>query len=318
MKQPTICAFLLAAAAWAQEPVTLQVDVENQVRYAGDVTDPSRVAQSPTPVPVSPNRAVNFGNSTVFGDIIAVNGNPAKGAWAYVEHNIRLTPNPAVVPPGAAISDTMLTNLCVQSLEFVDPNGVSFGSIFGMGGVGSVKGWAIVGGAGAFAGAKGTMYATGAITIRTTSQAEDPSMRRINGGGRGTYVIQLYPMFRPEVLIGASGPVIIHDDYSQVTSAKPARSGEVLILYAKGLGPTTPSVNLGDLYPGAPFAVVNSPVEVLVNGKAASAISQIGLPGTSDIYHVAFRVPEGTAAGTATVQISAAWVKGSAVGIPVR
>ena len=112
--------------------------------------------------------------------------------------------------------------------------------------------------------------------------------------------------------------MIVHEDYSAITSAKPARSGEVLILYAKGLGPTTPSVNPGDLFPGAPFAVVNSPVEVLVNGKSAPAINQIGLPGTSDIYHVAFRVPEGIAAGSATVQISAAWVKGSAVDIPVR
>jgi uncharacterized protein (TIGR03437 family) len=143
-------------------------------------------------------------------------------------------------------------------------------------------------------------------------------MRRANGGGRGTYVIQLYPMFRPEIFAGQNGPVIVHEDYSPVTPAMPTRSGEVLILYAKGLGPTTPSVSPGDLYPGAPFAVVNSPVEVLVNGKAAPAINQIGLPGTSDIYHVAFRVPDGTAAGTARVQISAAWVKGSAVGIPVR
>jgi uncharacterized protein (TIGR03437 family) len=131
-------------------------------------------------------------------------------------------------------------------------------------------------------------------------------------------VIQLYPMFRPEILAGQNGPVIIHEDYSLVTSAKPARSGEVLILYAKGLGPTTPSVNPGHLYPGAPFAVVNSPVEVLVNGKAAPAINAIDLPGTNDIYHVAFRLPDDTTAGTASVQISAAWVKGSAVGIPIR
>ena len=143
-------------------------------------------------------------------------------------------------------------------------------------------------------------------------------MRRSNGGGRGTYVIQLIPMFRPEVLMGATGPVIIHSDYSAITSDKPARPGEVLILYAKGLGPTIPSVNPGDSYPGAPFAIVTSPVEVLVNGKPSPAINQIGLPGSSDTYHVAFRVPDDTTAGGANVQISAAWVKGAAVPIPVR
>jgi uncharacterized protein (TIGR03437 family) len=162
------------------------------------------------------------------------------------------------------------------------------------------------------------MATAAGIAIRTTSQAEDPSMRRVNGGGRGTYLIQLFPMFRPEVVIGATGPVIIHSDYTLVTSDKPARPGEVLILYAKGLGPTTPSVNPGDLYQDSPFAVVNSPVDVLVNGKAARAINAIGLPGTNDIYHVAFRVPDDTISGPASVQISAAWVKGSAVGIPIR
>ncbi len=95
-------------------------------------------------------------------------------------------------------------------------------------------------------------------------------------------------------------------------------AGEVLILYAKGLGPTTPSVNPGDPYPGAPLAIVNSPVDVLANGKSSPVINQIGLPGTRDIYHVAFRVPNDITAGPARVQISAAWVKGSAVAMPVR
>ena len=56
----------------------------------------------------------------------------------------------------------------------------------------------------------------------------------------------------------------------------------------------------------------------MVNGKPSPAINQIGLPGTSDIYHVAFRVPDDAAAGPANVQISAAWVKGAAVRIPIR
>ena len=308
-------AVLLGVAATAQDtPVILRVDVENQVRYVGDVTDPSRVAQSPVPVAVSPNRAVNFGSSTVIGDVIAVNGSPAKGAWAYVEHNVRLNPIPAT---GAAISDAMLASLCIQNLEFVKPNGDRIGIIFGMGGVGGPD-WAIVGGTGAFVGAKGTMATAPGITIRTTSQAEDPSMRRVNGGGRGTYVIQLIPMFRPEVVIGANGPAVFHSDFSAVNSANPARAGETLIVYAKGLGPTTALLNPGDPFPSEPLAIATSPVEVLVNGKSSPAINQIGLPGTTDTYRVDFRLPDDTVAGTANVQISAAWVKGAAVSIPVR
>ena len=320
MKNAACLAVFLGVAATAQEvPVVLQVDVENTVRYVGDVIDPSRVAQSPAPVPPSSTRALNFGSSTVIGDVVAVNGNRANGAWAYVEHNVRLTPTPTIPMPGGAISDVMQPSVAIHSLEFVTPDGGLIGTILSLGAVGSPsKGWAIVGGIGAFLGATGSISATANPGIRTTSQSEDPSMRRVNGGGRGTYIIQLFPMFRPEVLVGANGPVIIHADYSAVTADKPARPGEVLILYAKGLGPTTPSVNTGDPYPGAPFAIVNSPVEVLVNGKSSPAINQIGLPGTSDVYHVAFRVPDDTTVGSTRVQISAAWVKGSTVAMPVR
>jgi uncharacterized protein (TIGR03437 family) len=215
----------------------------------------------------------------------------------------------------------MRASVGIHSLDFLKPNGELIGSIFAMGFPPPGQpgpGGAIVGGTGAYAGARGIMYTTAGITIRTTSQVEDPSMRRINGGGRATYVFQLFPMFRPEVLVGAAGPVIIHADYSAVTSDKPARPGEILILYAKGLGPTTPSVNPGDPYPSEPLAIVTSPVEVLVNGKSSPAINQIGVPGSTDTYRVDFRVPDGTVAGAASVQISAAWVTGAAAPIPVR
>ena len=313
-------ALLLGVAATAQDvPVVLQVDVENQVRYGG-VADPAQIATSPVPVASSITQ-LNFNRPIVIGDVSAVNGSPAKGAWVSLENNVRLTPTPTVPIPGGAISDAMFASVGIHSLDFLKPNGERIGSIFAMGFPPPGQpgpGGAIVGGTGAFAGARGIMYTTAGITIRTTSQAEDPSMRRINGGGRATYVFQLVPLFRPEVLVGQNGPVIIRSDYTAVTPDKPARPGEVLILYAKGLGPTTPAVNPGERYPGAPFAVVNSPVEVLVNGRSSPAIYQIGLPGTTDTYHVAFRVPDDTAAGAATVLISVAWVTGSAVSIPVR
>ena len=320
MKKTAWAALLLSLSASAQEvPVILQVDVENQVRYGG-LAEPAQIATSPVPV-MSSITQLNFTRPIVIGDIVAVNGSPAKGAMVSLENGVRLTPTPTVPLPGGAISDAMQPSVVILSLDFLRSTGERIGSIFSLGFPPPGQpgpGGAIVGGTGAFVGARGTMATAAGITIRTTSQAEDPSMRRVNGGGRGTYIIQLLPMFRPEVLIDANGPVIIHADYAAVTSDKPARPGEVLILYAKGLGPTTPSVNPGDPYPGAPFAVVNSPVEVLVNGKSSPAINQIGAPGTKDTYRVDFRVPDDAAAGTAKVQLSAAWVTGAEVAIRVR
>lgn len=153
---------------------------------------------------------------------------------------------------------------------------------------------------------------------RNTSQAEDPAMRRIHGGGRQRHVFQIFPMFRPEVVISPAGPVVFHADYTAVAEDRAARAGETLILYARGLGPTNVVLNPGDPFPSQPLAIATSPVEVLINGRPSPAINQIGVPGTNDTYRVDFRVPDATPAGRATIQLSAAWIKGSAVQIPVR
>ena len=318
--RPIWCiAVLLAVAAAAQEvPVVLQVEVENQVRYGG-VVEPSQVATSPVPV-TSSIRQLNFNRPIVIGDVIAVNGSPARGAWVSLENNIRLTPTPTVPLPGGAISDAMQPAVSIHSLEFLKPDGDPIGTILGLGAVGSpTKGWAIVGGTGAFLGAKGAIRATANPGVRTTSQAEDPSMRRVNGGGRGTYVIHLIPMFRPEVLITPSGPAIAHsNDFSLVTASKPAAAGEILSLFATGLGPTRPGVDPGQPFPPNPLAAVTSPVEVTVNGRSAEVLAAVGFPGAVDGYQVNFRVPPDTPRGPATVQVSSAWIAGPAVSIAVQ
>ena len=102
--------------------------------------------------------------------------------------------------------------------------------------------------------------------------------------------------------------------------ASPARGKEVLIVAARNLGPTRPEL----LPPGArpfkadPAEMVNSPIEVTVNGKEAEVINKVGWPGTYDLYRVDFRVPAGLAPGMATIQLTAAWISGTPVEIPVQ
>jgi uncharacterized protein (TIGR03437 family) len=67
-----------------------------------------------------------------------------------------------------------------------------------------------------------------------------------------------------------------------------------------------------------PLQEVNSPVDVLVNGQAAEVVNKVGWPGFENVYRVDFRVPEGTAAGMATLQLSAAWIPGSPVNIQIQ
>jgi uncharacterized protein (TIGR03437 family) len=77
-------------------------------------------------------------------------------------------------------------------------------------------------------------------------------------------------------------------------------------------------VDPGQPFPSNPPTVVNSPVEVTVNGKPAEVLGAVGLPGTVDGYQVNFRVPAGLAKGPASVQVSAAWIAGAPVSIPIQ
>ena len=156
------------------------------------------------------------------------------------------------------------------------------------------------------------------FSTRPASIAEAPSNRRVNGGSSGHLIADLVPLYRPEIVTTANGPAVFHADFSPVTSAKPARSGETLIVTATGLGPTNPGLTPGTPFPDSPLQQVNSPLEVTVNGKGADVLNKIGWPGTTDTYRVDIRVPDGTASGTATLQITAAFIAGREMKIPVQ
>lgn len=320
-----LCTLVLAAIAAGQEPpVVIQVDVDNWVNYGNDVNDLFKLAQIPSAVAWSPS--LNYSTWVSFLDIVAVNGSPARGLVASRNQIFKLTPNP---PPGSAIGDVVRGGYQQMSFEFLTPDGTPIGSIYvvGLNGgapapgspPGVVSGnFTVVGGTGAFVGARGMLSPVPGQTPRVASQTEDPAMRRIHGGGKGRFIFQIWPMFRPEVVTNATGPALFHSDYSPVSAQSPAHAGETLILHAKGLGPVNPSVNPGDPFPADPFAFVSSPVEISVAGKSVPAVNQIGLPGTTDTYRIDFQAPDGIAGGMVPLQVSAAWVKGPAIPILVR
>jgi uncharacterized protein (TIGR03437 family) len=55
-----------------------------------------------------------------------------------------------------------------------------------------------------------------------------------------------------------------------------------------------------------------------VNGISAEVLAAVGFPGSVDGYQVNFRVPQGAGKGVATIQVSAAWIAGTSVGIAVQ
>jgi uncharacterized protein (TIGR03437 family) len=157
------------------------------------------------------------------------------------------------------------------------------------------------------------------VPTRFASISEDPAARRKIGGGKLRYILHVIPMSQPQILTNASGPAVVHStDFTSITAAKPAAAGEILSIFATGLGPTRPGVDPGKVFPPSPPSVVNSPIKVAVNGEEAEVVGAVGYPGALDGYQVNFRVPSDATKGSATIQLSTAWTAGVPVNIVIQ
>ena len=66
------------------------------------------------------------------------------------------------------------------------------------------------------------------------------------------------------------------------------------------------------------LAGVQSRVDVTINGQYAEVLNKLGWPGTTETYRVHLGVPTGTAPGTATIPLTAAFIPGPEVKISVQ
>ena len=314
--------------ALAQQPptATLTIDIGNQLQYQEDIYDPVKFARNAA---ITPSLGIgtgilNFAAATVLGDIVAVNGQPAKGLFAARDRFIAAFPAPV---PGQAIADVRRNAIREFTYEILQPDGTAIGSIMGMGfnvgdpppGQPSTEqaNWAITGGTGAFLGARGQVGGSGGAG-RAASMAEDPANRRLNGGNPNRYFLHIIPMTVPQIVATPNGPAITHSsDFSLVNASKPAAAGEILSLFATGLGPVR-GVVTGQPFPSNPVAAVNSPVQVMVNGNPAEVIGTAGYPGSVDGYQVNFSLPTDAPRGTVSIQVSAAWISSAPVTIAVQ
>ncbi|MBM3728981.1 MAG: hypothetical protein FJW40_26580 [Acidobacteria bacterium] len=94
--------------------------------------------------------------------------------------------------------------------------------------------------------------------------------------------------------------VIVNAAGGLVNSDSPAAAGDVLVIYANGLGPVLNRPGSGQLSPGGPPATVASQVQVNIGGLPAQ-VQFAGLsPGLIALYQVNVAVPAGVAPGDST------------------
>jgi uncharacterized protein (TIGR03437 family) len=111
----------------------------------------------------------------------------------------------------------------------------------------------------------------------------------------------------PQLFATSDGFAIAqHADYSLITTNAPANPGEIVVLYATGLGATDPPPDPNGVIPLFP-GLVTTPVQVLLNGTALDPglIKYAGLtPGSAGVYQVNVQLPNQLGANP-QIQLSA-------------
>ena len=125
----------------------------------------------------------------------------------------------------------------------------------------------------------------------------DVKIRVMRQGVTGPDVVVTLLDAAPELFRDTSGyAAATHADGSLITADAPARAGEIITLYACGLGATSPDLPVLGAPAVAQLIQRFDDIRVLVNGAAVEQgnITYAGVtPGAAGLYQVNVRLPEG-------------------------
>ncbi|MBI1788281.1 MAG: CHRD domain-containing protein [Acidobacteria bacterium] len=122
-----------------------------------------------------------------------------------------------------------------------------------------------------------------------------------NGTSTGPSFMATVAAAAPALFTASGSAVALKSaDSSLVTSDNPAGAGDILLIYATGLGQTRPPLATGAVVGNQPPAETG-PVTVSIGGQNADVMSSIAAPGSVGVYQVTARMPAGVAPGNAAV-----------------
>jgi len=107
---------------------------------------------------------------------------------------------------------------------------------------------------------------------------------------------------------GSNLALATHGDYSLVTTSAPAVAGEIIVLFATGMGKTAPNPGPGEIPTYAAPIVNLSTLQVTLAGKAVdpTLIKYAGLsPQSAGLYQINLEIPSGTPSNP-SIQVSEA------------
>jgi uncharacterized protein (TIGR03437 family) len=140
-----------------------------------------------------------------------------------------------------------------------------------------------------------------------------------DGSLLGNVVTVPLAQYTPSFFVG-DGTIAAQDaiTYAQILSSNPAHSGEILALYANGLGPVTNQPASGAPAPGGPNLASTTTKPVVMIGGQQAQISFWGLaPGFPGLYQIDATVPSGLT-GNQQVTVSIGGQTSPAVVLPVH
>jgi uncharacterized protein (TIGR03437 family) len=128
-------------------------------------------------------------------------------------------------------------------------------------------------------------------------QANGPAkVRVVREGQVGPEVTISVVDCSPALFVTAAGLAIAtHGDNSVITPEKPAAGGELIVIYAAGMGKTDTMPTNGELPPYASQLVLRATLQVLLNGVAIDPgqVRYAGLtPGSAGLYQINVVLPD--------------------------
>ena len=133
---------------------------------------------------------------------------------------------------------------------------------------------------------------------------------------QGIHIWPALPALFTSTMTGTGTAAALHGDFEPVTTERPASPGDTILLYATGLGETSPSQVSGE--PAAGEAPVTGNVTVTIGGRSATVHYAGAAPGFVGLYQINVTVPEGLQSGDAAVEVTVDGIgSGEGVTLPV-